>query len=215
MQSKLTLSPARFGRGMKQRSGGRVVALSVILTAVIAAGSGAGLRRGQAQSGRQQPNYENVDDFLNGGRQLLRNDDLVMTFNYYGPANDIRQVLFTGGTNDSNANVLTYDQKTVPSGQPGCSNSGGCNLDYYSYDFQSPATGRFFNTVRDTTVLYPLQLSNSNQPLLVSLAGKTVGGSSPAAGLTWTTAQDVSFVIGGFQFPSYVADSMATGTMTC
>ena len=111
--------------------------------------SGVGLRRGQAQSGGRQPNYENVDDFLNGGRQLLRNDDLVMTFNYYGPMNDIRQVLFTGGTNDSNANVLTYDQKTVPSGQPGCNNSGGCNLDYYSYDFQSPATGRFFNTVRD------------------------------------------------------------------
>ena len=196
---------------MKLRSSRRIVALSAILTVIIGAGLIVCLPGGQAQSGPQQPDYSQVDDFLYGKRNLLQNDDLVITFDYFAGSGETRQVLFTAGTNNSNLNVLRFDQNTIPNGTAGCSNPQGCNLDYHYYDFFEPATGRFFNTVRDSTVLYPLQLDTAHNPLLVSMAGKTVGDSSPAAGLTWTTAQEVNFVIGATSFYSAVADFNGDG----
>ena len=82
VESKMKLSVAKFNRRIKQRNGFKVAALSLLLTGLIAAGLSAGWRGGQAQSGGQAPDYEQVDDFLDGATHLLRNDDLVMTFNY-------------------------------------------------------------------------------------------------------------------------------------
>ena len=103
MEFKLTQFPAKFGRGMKLRSSRRIVALSAILTVIIGAGLIVCLPGGQAQSGPQQPDYSQVDDFLYGKRNLLQNDDLVMTFDYLAGSGEARQVLFTAGTNNSNA----------------------------------------------------------------------------------------------------------------
>ena len=96
MEGTLTLSPAKFGRGMKRRSSGRSVALSVILTALIVAGLSAALRVSQAQSGGQNPDYSQVNDVLYGGTHLLRNDDLAITFTYLS-SSELREVLFTAG----------------------------------------------------------------------------------------------------------------------
>jgi hypothetical protein len=205
MKSTLTLSLAHFGRRMHLRRGRRAMMLSVILTALIVAGLSAALRVSQAQSGGQNPDYSQVNDVLYGGTHLLRNDDLVMTFTYQTAANEFREVLLTAGTQDSNASVLRFDHSVnIPNGQAGCSTSGGCYLDFHYYDFLKFATGRFFDTDRDTTVLYPFHFVESQTPLLLSLAGQSVPPS--AANLALTTAQDVSFVIGGTLFLSAVAD---------
>jgi hypothetical protein len=212
MKSTLTLSLAHFGRGMKRRSGGRSVALSVILTALIVAGLSAGLRGAKAQSDGQNPDYSQVNDVLYGGTHLLRNDDLVITFVYQNPANEFREVLFTAGTQDSNANILRFDHSVnIPNGQAGCSTSGGCYLDFHYHNSGQLkfATGRFFDTDRDTTVLYPFHFLEAQTPLLLSLAGESVP--TNAAGLVLTTAQDVSFVIGGDLFFSEVADFNGDG----
>src|SRR5215831_6183963 len=201
----------RFMRRMKlfrARFSHNVVGLCLILTATIVALS-LSVRVGKAQSAGQQPDYSKVDNFLNGGTQLLRNDDLAVTFTYRNAANQSRQVMFTGGSTDSIANFVRFDQNmVVPEGQAGCKTKGGCYLDFQYYDSVNTATGRFFNIDRDTTVLYPFQFDNSNNPLLLSMAGKTIGN---LAGLNLTTAQDVTFVTGGTQFKSYVADFNGDG----
>jgi hypothetical protein len=83
MKSTITLSLARLSRRMKQRNGVRIAALSILLTAMVAAGMILGLRDSFAQSGgpTNSPGYSKVDDFLNGRRYILRNDDLVIGFN--------------------------------------------------------------------------------------------------------------------------------------
>ena len=88
MKSTLTLSPAEFVRRMHRRSGARIVALSVMLTALlVAAGLITGLRGGHAQSGGGEPDYSQVKDFLNGQKHLLRNDDLIINFAARGLCN--------------------------------------------------------------------------------------------------------------------------------
>ncbi|MGH9845624.1 MAG: FG-GAP repeat domain-containing protein, partial [Blastocatellia bacterium] len=204
MKSKLTLSPAKFGRGMNQRRAAGIVALSLTLVALLAAGLTGSLRGSRAQSGGGQPDYSKVDDFTNGATHLLRNDDLVMTFNYQSASNESRGALFTAGTADSTPTFLNYDQQTIPSGTPGCTNSAGCNYDYHQFIGTTPALGRFFNTVRDSAVHYPVLLDG--YPYLVSLDGRTTTTSPPAAGLTWTSAQPIDFVTGGNSFLAAVAD---------
>jgi tyrosine-protein phosphatase SIW14 len=92
MKSTITLSLARLSRGMKQRNGIRIAALSILLTAMVAAGLILGLRDSFAQSGgpTSSPDDSKVDDFLNGRRHILRNDDLVIGFNIpnFGRVND-------------------------------------------------------------------------------------------------------------------------------
>ncbi len=204
MKSTMKLSVARFSRVMKHSNNLRVAALSLILTALVAAGLIAGLRGGHAQSGGQAPDYSNVDDFTNGRTHLLRNDDLVMTFNYLSASNESRGALFTAGTTDSSPTFLNYDQHTIPSGTPGCTNSAGCNYDYHQFIGTTPNLGRFFNTARDTAVHYPVLLDG--YPYLVSLDGRTTTSSPPAAGLTWLSAQSINFVTGGSSFLAAVAD---------
>ena len=82
---------------MKLRSSRRIVALSAILMVIIGAGLIVCLPGGQAQTPPKQPDYSQVDDFLYGKRNLLKNDDLVMTFDYLTASGEFRQVLFTGG----------------------------------------------------------------------------------------------------------------------
>jgi len=189
---------------MKQRSGHRVVALSVVLTAMIVAGLSAGLRIGKAQSGQTQPDYSNVRDFV-GSTHLLRDDDLVMTFTYQNSSNEPRQVIFTAGTANSNANPLNFSGQTIiPNGAAGCTNPNGCYFDYHEYDSLVPGTGRFFNTDRDTTVLYPFQFSTNNEPYILFMGGQVVP--TGQAGLTWTGYQDVGFVIGATKFFAAAAD---------
>ena len=191
MQSRMKLSLVKFSH--------RVMRLSVILTAMIVIA--------QAQS--SGPDYSNVKDFA-ASTHLLRNDDLVMTFTYQNPSSELRQVMFTAGSTNSSANVAAFSAYSViPQGQAGCNTPGGCYLDFHYYDFLNTATGRFFNTDRDTTVLYPFQFSNQNNPLLISMAGQSFGTGS--ASLSMTTAQDVSFVTGGSHFISYVADFNGDG----
>lgn len=203
MKSKLTLSPAEFVRGMNQRSGARVVALSLALAALLATGLTIGQRGSRAQSRGGQPDYSTVDDFMNGGTHLLRNDDLVMTFNYRSASNETRGTLFTAGTTDSQGAFLN-DRQIIPQGTPGCATSGGCQYDYHQFVGNRPATGRFFNTPNDTMVQYPVLLDG--YPYFVSLAGKTVTTPAPGAGLTWTTAQSIDFVTGGDSFLAGVGD---------
>ena len=127
----------------------RVMRLSVILTAMIVIA--------HAQS--TGPDYSNVKDFA-GSTHLLRDDDLVLTFTYQNPSSEFRQVMFSAGSINSSANVSSFNAYSViPQGQAGCNTAGGCYLDYQYYDFLNTATGRFFNTDRDTTVLYPFQLT--------------------------------------------------------
>ena len=52
-------SVARIGRGMNQQRGARVVALSLALAALLAAGLTLSLRGSRAQSGGGQPDYSN------------------------------------------------------------------------------------------------------------------------------------------------------------
>jgi hypothetical protein len=188
MYRKLFVRLARPGQWIRQARGGRVFALSLLLTALTAAGMLVGLRGSRAQSSGQQPDYSNVDDFTNGRTHLLRNDDLVLTFNYSN-----RGSLFSAGTANSSPAFLNYNQQTIPNGQAGCGASGGCNYDFIQYGGARPVTGRFFSTVNDTVVHYPVQLSGDAgaQSWLVSLTGNS---SPPAAGFAWKSAQDISFV---------------------
>lgn len=205
MRSRLTLSPARFGRGMNQLRSARVVALSLAVVALLA-GLTFMLRSSHAQSGGQQPNYGNVDDFLNGGRHLQRNDDLVITYTYNVGSNN-RSHLLAGAT--SNSQVSEYgDSSIVPPWVQGCGTQGGCAFDYNTYTATYPATGRFFNTLGDSTVYYPFQI-NLQTPLLVSLAGKTV--SNTWASYSWISENDVTFVTGADTFLSAVGDFNGDG----
>ena len=207
MKSTLTLSPAKFGRGMKRRRGGRSVALSVILTALIVAGLSAALRVSQAQSGGQNPDYSKVNDVLYGETHLLRDDDLAITFIYVTQSGEGRQVLFTAATQNSSANVRGFgDYPVIPTGNNLCPN--GCYLDFHYYDQNKFWTGRFFNIDRDTFVLYPYQTSTALNPLLISLVGTTIN-SGP--GLTLSSSQEVNFVTGGNVFTAAVADFNGDG----
>src|SRR5690349_6671110 len=125
MRSNAIASLAKFGRGMKLHRGRRIVALSVILTGLLASVLMVGLRDSQAQSGGQSPDYSKVDDFTGGRGHLLRNDDLVMTFNYTGANNENRGVLFNAGVYDSTPSFLNYNQHLIPKGTPGCTDSPG------------------------------------------------------------------------------------------
>ncbi|MGH9838282.1 MAG: FG-GAP repeat domain-containing protein [Blastocatellia bacterium] len=207
MKSKLTLSPAKFGRGMNRRSCARIVALSLTLVALLAAGLTIGLRGGQAQSSgggqKPDPDYSQIPDYTNGRTHLLRNDDLVMTFNYRSASGATSGSLFTAGTFDSQGTFLN-DRQIIPQGTPGCSTSGGCQYNYPQFVGNRPAIGRFFNTTSDTTVHYPVLLDG--YPYFVSLAGKTTTTQPPSAGLTWTTAQSINFVTGGDSFLAAVGD---------
>ena len=89
----------------------RTLTLTIILMAMIFALS-AGLRSGKAQSDGQQPDYSNVDDFVNGATHLLRTDDLVATFAFFrnDDASQTRNVLFSGGTQNSTGYFLSFDQ---------------------------------------------------------------------------------------------------------
>src|SRR5580765_940644 len=182
MKSRLTLSPATFGRRTNRRSGAHIAALSLALTALLAVSLIVGLRGSLAQSSGQ-PDYSTVNDFMNGGTHLLRDDDLVMTYNYLTASNEFRGALFTAGTSDSQPTFLNNNQQTIPQG-PGCADSGGCNYDYHQFVGNRPATGRFFQTERDTTVHYPVLLDG--YPYLVSLDGSN--SAPPAAGVTWKSA---------------------------
>ncbi len=206
MQSKMTLSPATFGRGMNRRSGAHIAALSLALTALLAVSLIVGLRGSLAQSSGSQPDYSTVNDFMNGGTHLLRDDDLVMTYNYLTASNESRGALFTAGTSDSQPTFLNNNQHTIPQG-PGCADSGGCNYDYHQFVGNRPATGRFFQTERDTTVHYPVLLDG--YPYLVSLDGSS--STPPAAGLTWKSAQSINFVTGANSFLSAVGDFNGDG----
>src|SRR6476660_5307894 len=105
---------------MKQLNVHRAVVLSLILTATVA-GLSLSLSVVKAQSAGEQPNYDKVDDFLNGGRHLLRDDDLAVTFTFRDTLNVLRQVMFTGGSSNSSANFQRFDNYAViPEGQAGC-----------------------------------------------------------------------------------------------
>jgi len=203
MRSRAIASLAKFGRGMKLHTGRRIAALSVILIGLLASVLLVGLRGSQAQSGgqRSDPDYSQIADFTGGRTHLLRNDDLVMTFNYQSN-NETRGTLFTAGTAASQG-VLLNDRRIIPQG-PGCTNSAGCQYDYHQFVGNRPAIGRFFNTDRDTVVQYPILLDG--YPYFVSLVGKTVTTPVPSAGLTWKTAQNINFVTGGDSFLAAVGD---------
>jgi hypothetical protein len=157
---------------------------------------------GRAQSGGTQPDYSDVDDFTNGETHLLRNDDLVATFSY-AIGEEGRQVLFSGGTNNSQASLVNYSDNTIiPNGQVACKNPGGCYFDYHKYEGGKPASGRFFNTTRDTTVVWPYQpkseFANSfvDPYWMIWMDGRTVpvddspkgaGVGRPPGGLTRTS----------------------------
>ncbi len=67
----------------KLRSTNKLFTLSLLLSAVAIVGIAVGLRVTNARSG-SGPDYSQVHDFTNGGKHLLRNDDMVMTFS--GPS---------------------------------------------------------------------------------------------------------------------------------
>ena len=63
------------------------------------------------------------------------------------------------------------------------------------------ATGRFFNTDRDTFVQFPVFLEGRQQvPLLVSLTGDENGA------LSWSEFQVISFVVGAGTFIAAVGE---------
>lgn len=187
----------------------RILVLFFILTLMITALLITG-KPGRAQSGGTQPDYSQVDDFINGENHLLRNDDVVLSFTYVNGAGEGRQVLYTGGTNNSQGSILNFSQNTIiPNGQAGCTNSGGCYFDYHRYEGQKPVSGRFFNTTRDTTVLFPLPYQPQDRTYPFTLAwtdGRTVGDSPAAAGLTWTGSQKIALGLPVYRMTAAVAD---------
>jgi tyrosine-protein phosphatase SIW14 len=139
MKSTITLSLARLSRGMKQRNGVRIAALSILLTGMIAAGLILGLRDSFAQSGgpTNSPGYSKVDDFLNGRRHILHNDDLVIGFNYTDEARP-RKVLFSAGT-ASSVPAIQVSSRSVPNGQGSCQDPAGYYYDTIDYDYPDSA----------------------------------------------------------------------------
>ncbi|MBD0325455.1 MAG: VCBS repeat-containing protein, partial [Pyrinomonadaceae bacterium] len=200
MKSKLTRSPAKFVRGRNRRRSARVVALSLTLTALFMAALTLGPRGSRAQSAGPAPDYSKVDDFTNGATHLLRNDDLVMTFNYVNANSETRNVLFSSGTTDSKPAFLDYLDPQVPGGVAGCASAStsSCYLDVRALSGQKPVIGRFFNTAKDTTVLLPVQFTTSAKRYLVVMDGKTDGSKPPTAGLQFASAQDIADWAAGY-----------------
>ena len=208
MSNNILTPAARIDRRFRQLRVARTSTLTFALAALLAVSLIVGLRGSLAQSSGSQPDYSTVNDFMNGGTHLLRDDDLVMTYNYLTASSEFRGALFTAGTSDSQPTFLNNNQHTIPQG-PGCADSGGCNYDYNQFVGNRPATGRFFQTERDTTVHYPVLLDG--YPYLVSLDGSTTNSTPPAAGLTWKSAHSINFVTGANSFLSGVGDFNGDG----
>ena len=209
MKRIIKLFLMKFSDRIRQKSL-LALALSVILIGIIVAEPGGGSRIATAQTPTPTPTPPN--DFLGGETHLLRNDDLPMSFAYVGNGGEGRQVLFTASTSNSNAAIRSFgDYQVIPPANSSgnlCTNPNGCYLDFHYYSQNRFYTGRFFNSDRDTTVIYPYQTNINNNPVLLSLAGTTVN-SGP--GLTLQSSQDVSFVTGGDQFNAAVADFNGDG----
>lgn len=212
MQSKGYGFIAGAGRWIGRGRAGRILLLSFLLTALTAVGMWAEFRNSLAQSGGA-PDYSTVDDFTNGLDHLLRNDDLLMTFYYARSSGEGRNVLFTAGMNDSSPTFESFDQqKVIPNGQAGCTDSNNCYFDYHAYSGGNvPAAGRFFEVDRDTSVIVPFQFSTSNAPQLISLSGQSVGNAPSGAKTTWLSTQDASFLKSFTSFLNVVADFNGDG----
>jgi hypothetical protein len=124
MKSTLTLSPAEFVRPMNRRRGARIVALSIMLMALTAAGMLAGSRDSQAQTNAQQPDYSQVKDFLNGQKHLLRNDDLIINWTgeafVQGSGGGFYQSAGSFSAATLHSNLMVQQIPSVPSTIPGC-----------------------------------------------------------------------------------------------
>ena len=190
--------PALPGGHLKRRGlMKRTLTLTMILMAMIFAMS-VGLRSGKAQSNGQQPDYSNVDDFVNGATHLLRSDDLVMTFAYFRNDNAslTRDVLFSAGTQNTHGYFESFDQvKIVPDTWGAdwtCNDPDGCYADY-PFHGSAPVTGRFFHSDRDQTLLWPFD-TNKSYTSLVVVEGQTAGA-GPQAGLKqWSSVSNIDFV---------------------
>ncbi len=200
MRSKVYKRLVQCGRWLGKGQAGRVLLLSLLLTALTAVGWVVSLRDSLAQSGGTAPDYSTVDDFTGGRPHLLRNDDLVLTYDYVGGGGEIteRSILFSAGTTNSTPTFTNYKQPIIPNGQVACTTSGGCSYDFMRYNASTKAVaGRFFNTVKDTVVQYPMTPTvNPYNPLyLVAMTGTTNNGTPPAAGLTVTSAQEITSIV--------------------
>lgn len=199
MQNRIYVCLVKSGRWFGKGQAGRILLLSLMLTALTAVGWVVSLRGSLAQSGGTAPDYSTVDDFTRGMPHLLRNDDLVLTYDYVGGGGEItdRSILFSAATTNSVPTFTNYKQPIIPNGQVGCTNSGGCSYDFMRYNASTKAVaGRFFNTVRDTVVQYPMTPTvNPFNPLyLVAMTGATNNG-TPTGGLTVTSAQEITSIV--------------------
>lgn len=183
-----------FKRKLRHRRTFRLIAHSILFSAVVIGAATYGLRSSRAQSsgGGANPDYSKVNDFLNGTNHLLQNDDVIVSLDTQTVDNEYEGFYLPYYTSDSTATGLFPSDDPNPEA-------------YFTYLGKGEAVGRFFNTAIDTMVRYPDKIEEDSPAVLSALYYGAQGNK------VYLSKNQVDFITGGILFISRVGDFNGDG----